>query len=51
VAAAARVAAEHWLRSWVLPLDGLLVVPGGSLPDLLRKALDRLTPALDAAHP
>jgi hypothetical protein len=49
LAAAARVAAEHWLRSWVAPGDRLLVVPGAALPDLLRTALDRLAPALDAA--
>ncbi|WP_252446531.1 TetR/AcrR family transcriptional regulator [Pseudonocardia humida] len=47
VAAAARVGAERWLRSWVTG-NALLVVPGGSLPDLLREALLPLAPALDA---
>jgi AcrR family transcriptional regulator len=48
VAAAARVAAERWLESWTRAGDGLLVVPSGSLPDLLRAALDRIAPALHA---
>ncbi|WP_433501129.1 hypothetical protein ACQP1K_12970 [Sphaerimonospora sp. CA-214678] len=32
------------------PAAGGLVVPSGSLPDLLRAALAPLTPALDAAE-
>jgi AcrR family transcriptional regulator len=54
VAAAVRIALQRWLR----PAAGFrtasgLVVPSGSLPDLLRAALAPLTPALDAAdcHP
>jgi AcrR family transcriptional regulator len=47
VAAAVRVA----LRQWVQPTaTGGLVVPSGSLPDLLRTALAPLAPALDAAE-
>lgn len=51
VAVAVRVALEHWLR----PIAGSastggLVVPSGSLPDLLRSALAPLVPALDAAE-
>jgi AcrR family transcriptional regulator len=51
VAAAARVAAGRWLRSWVGSGEaaGLLVVPGSALPDLLREALGALAPALRAA--
>jgi AcrR family transcriptional regulator len=50
VAAAARVATAQWLQSWdKAGTDGLLVVPRGSLADLLRSALDHLAPALDAA--
>jgi hypothetical protein len=50
VAAAVRIA----LRQWLCPAAGSrtasgLVVPSGSLPDLLRAALAPLTPALDAA--
>jgi AcrR family transcriptional regulator len=48
VSAAARVGAERWLRSWTKPGDGLVVVPSGSLPDLLREALAGLAPALAA---
>lgn len=54
VTAAVRVALERWLR----PSDGSastggLVVVSGSLPELLRSALEPLRPALDAAagHP
>ncbi|MFB9833557.1 TetR/AcrR family transcriptional regulator [Actinoallomurus acaciae] len=48
VAAAVRVALEQWLRT--TPATGGLVVPSGSLPDLLRTTLAPLTPALDAAE-
>ncbi|NKQ54424.1 TetR/AcrR family transcriptional regulator [Amycolatopsis sp. K13G38] len=47
VAAAVRVALEQWLRP-VPKADGLVVV-SGSLPDLLRAALEPLVPALEAA--
>ena len=51
VAATVRVA----LRQWVRPADPSpsadgLVVPSGSLPDLLRSALGALAPAFDAAE-
>jgi AcrR family transcriptional regulator len=51
VAAAVRVALQQWLQPPATPLatDGL-VVPSGSLPDLLRSALAALAPALDAAE-
>jgi AcrR family transcriptional regulator len=45
VAAAVRVALGQWVR----PTPSGLVVPSGSLPDLLRSALAPLGPALDAA--
>ncbi|NUR02361.1 MAG: TetR family transcriptional regulator, partial [Streptomyces sp.] len=53
VSAAARVAVE----SWIHPAEdaegqggaSLLVVPNGSLPDLLREALASISPALKAA--
>jgi AcrR family transcriptional regulator len=45
VAAAVRVALQHWVRP-----AGALVVPSGPLPDLLRAALAPLRPALDAAE-
>ena len=45
VAAAVRIALGQWLS----PAAGGLVVPSGSLPDLLRAALAPLVPALDAA--
>jgi AcrR family transcriptional regulator len=50
VAAAVRIALERWLQ----PADtsattGALVVPTGSLADLLRHSLAPLAPALDAA--
>jgi AcrR family transcriptional regulator len=48
VAAAVRVALEHWLRP--APASGGLVVLSGSLPGLLRAALEPLTPALAAAE-
>lgn len=51
VAAAIRVALQHWLQPPTAPLTaGGLVVPSGSLPDLLRSALAALAPALDAAE-
>lgn len=45
VAAAVRVALEQWTR----PAGNGLVVVSGSLPDLLRRMLEPLVPALDAA--
>ncbi|MCX4664556.1 TetR/AcrR family transcriptional regulator [Streptomyces uncialis] len=51
VAAAVRIALQQWLRPPAAPLaSGGLVVPSGSLPDLLRSALAALEPALDAAE-
>jgi AcrR family transcriptional regulator len=51
VAAAIRVALHEWVRpSTASPAAGGLVVPSGSLPDLLRAALAPLAPALDAAE-
>ncbi|MER7665825.1 MULTISPECIES: TetR/AcrR family transcriptional regulator [unclassified Streptomyces] len=51
VAAAVRVALQQWLRSPAAPLAASgLVVPSGSLPDILRSALAALAPALDAAE-
>jgi AcrR family transcriptional regulator len=51
VAAAVRVALERWVQpAAASPVTGGLVVPSGSLPDLLRSALAPLTPALDAAE-
>ncbi|MGH3488889.1 MAG: TetR/AcrR family transcriptional regulator, partial [Actinopolymorphaceae bacterium] len=50
-AAAVRVALEQWLRPATDSVStGGLVVVSGSLPDLLRKAMGTLTPALDAAE-
>ena len=46
VAAAVRVALQRWLR----PAGGGLVVPTGSLPELLRASLTPLAPAFDAAE-
>jgi AcrR family transcriptional regulator len=51
VTAAVRVALERWLQP--VAASGAtagLVVPAGSLPDLLRAALAPLVPALDAAE-
>jgi AcrR family transcriptional regulator len=51
VSAAARVAAQHWMRP-APDVDGggaLLVLPRGSLADLLRGALAWVAPALAAA--
>ncbi|MEW9554127.1 TetR/AcrR family transcriptional regulator [Nonomuraea sp. NPDC050783] len=51
VAAAVRVALEQWLRAAAASFTaGGLVVPSGSLPELLRAALAPLVPALDAAE-
>jgi AcrR family transcriptional regulator len=47
MAAAVRIALQCWMRP---AAAGGLVVPSGSLPDLLRTALAPLTPALDAAE-
>lgn len=50
VGAAVKVALREWLQSTTMsPSTGGLVVPSGSLPDLLRTALIPLAPALDAA--
>ena len=49
VTAAVRIALERWLKPAPTPATGL-VVPTGSLPDLLRGALAPLAPALDAAR-
>ncbi|MEV0590466.1 TetR/AcrR family transcriptional regulator [Nonomuraea cavernae] len=51
VAAAVRVAIEQWLQTTASSstISGL-VVPSGSLPDLLRATLAPLIPALDAAE-
>jgi AcrR family transcriptional regulator len=46
VAAAVRVALQRWLR----PAGSGLVVPTGSLPELLRASLAPLAPAFDAAE-
>jgi AcrR family transcriptional regulator len=48
VAAAVRLALQQWVRP--VTATGGLVVPSGSLPDLLRATLAPLTPALDAAE-
>lgn len=51
VATAVRIALEQWVRPAGAPsAAGGLVVPSGSLPELLRTALAPLTPALDAAE-
>jgi AcrR family transcriptional regulator len=49
VSAAARVAAERWLRP--AADSPLVVVPQGSLADVLRQALAHVVPALRAADP
>ncbi|MFE3175079.1 TetR/AcrR family transcriptional regulator [Amycolatopsis sp. NPDC059090] len=46
VAAAVRVALEQWTQ----PAGNGLVVVSGSLPDLMRRMLEPLVPALDAAE-
>ena len=51
VAAAVRIALERWVQPAALSAaTSGLVVPSGSLPELLRTALAPLTPALDAAE-
>lgn len=51
VAAAVRIALEQWLRPVAgSPSVSGLVVPSGSLPELLRTALAPLRPALEAAQ-
>jgi AcrR family transcriptional regulator len=51
VAAAVRIALERWLRpAAASPVASGLLVPSGSLPELLRTALAPLAPALDAAE-
>jgi AcrR family transcriptional regulator len=51
VAAAVRVALEQWLQTTASSSTaGGLVVPSGSLPDLLHTTLAPLRPALDAAE-
>jgi AcrR family transcriptional regulator len=51
VAAAVRIALERWLQpAATSATTGALVVPTGSLPDLLRRSLAPLEPALDAAE-
>lgn len=47
-AAAVRIGLQRWLKS--APTVSGLVVPAGSLPDLLRNALAPLRPALEAAE-
>jgi AcrR family transcriptional regulator len=51
VAAAVRIALQQWARpAAVSRAASGLVIPSGSLPDLLRTALAPLAPALDAAE-
>lgn len=51
VAAAVRLALRQWLHATAASATaGGLVVPSGSLPDLLRATLAPLEPALDAAE-
>ena len=51
VAAAIRIALQQWVRpAGEFRAAGELVIPSGSLPDLLRGALAPLAPALDAAE-
>ncbi|MEV4108056.1 TetR/AcrR family transcriptional regulator [Nonomuraea sp. NPDC049695] len=51
VAAAIRVALRQWVQPrTAFPTTSGLVVPSGSLPDLLRAALAPLAPALDTAE-
>jgi AcrR family transcriptional regulator len=51
VAAATRIALREWAQPSTAALSTSgLVVPSGSLPDLLRAALAPLAPALDAAE-
>ncbi|RKT88134.1 DNA-binding transcriptional regulator, AcrR family [Saccharopolyspora antimicrobica] len=48
IAAAVRTTLRRWLQP--APTTGGLVIPTGSLPDLLRAALEVLAPALEAAE-
>jgi AcrR family transcriptional regulator len=50
VAAATRIALQEWLRSTDATPSSGLVVPTGSLPELLRAALAPLRVALDSAN-
>ncbi len=51
VAAAVRIALQQWVRPAAeARAASELVIPSGSLPDLLRTALAPLAPALDAAE-
>jgi AcrR family transcriptional regulator len=51
IAAAVRIALQRWVQPAAAgPAASRLVVPSGSLPELLRTALAPLTPALDAAE-
>jgi hypothetical protein len=50
VTAAVRVALQQWVRPADFGTASELVIPSGSLPDLLRAALAPLAPALDAAE-
>jgi AcrR family transcriptional regulator len=51
VAAAVRIALQQWVRPAAeSPATSELLIPSGSLPDLLRTALAPLAPALDAAE-
>ncbi|MBO0824872.1 MAG: TetR family transcriptional regulator [Actinobacteria bacterium] len=51
VAAAVRIALQRWLHPATAPTASSgLVVPSGSLPELLRSALGPLRPALEAAE-
>jgi AcrR family transcriptional regulator len=50
VAAAVRIALQRWVQPAASPPTSGLLVPTGSLSDLLRSALAPLRPALDAAE-
>ena len=50
VAAAVRIALERWIEPAASTTISGLVVPSGSLPELLRTSLAPLTPALEAAE-
>jgi hypothetical protein len=51
VAAAVRIALQQWVQpAAASPAASELVIPSGSLPDLLRASLAPLAPALDAAE-
>lgn len=51
VSAAARAAVDRWLRRPAPDTPRQLVIPQGSLVDLLREALTHVAPALRAAEP